>query len=73
MRIYLDENVMPSFEDGKLVFLEKEIELGDWTESRKKTIDVPLSKVFKDDVPFNNRPCRIMVHCLRILSSRTVA
>ena len=46
MRIYLDENVMPSFEDGKLVFLEKEIELGDWTESRKKTIDVPISKVF---------------------------
>lgn len=57
MRIYLDENVYPSLQDDKLVFFEKEIELGDWKEGRKKTVDVPMSNVPLDFNVFNKPDC----------------
>jgi hypothetical protein len=47
MRIYLDEDILPTFEDSHLVFWERGIELGDYKESRKVSVDVPLSKVCK--------------------------
>ena len=45
MRIYLSENIFPSFDDDKLVFWEKGIEWGDWKDKRKATIEVPISEV----------------------------
>src|SRR3982074_2777003 len=45
MRIYLGENIFPSFEDDKLVFSEREIEFGDWKDTRKTTVNVPISEV----------------------------
>jgi hypothetical protein len=45
MRIYLGENVFPSLNDDKLVFSEEGIEFGDWKDSRKATINVPISEV----------------------------
>jgi hypothetical protein len=45
MRIYLSENVFPSLTNDKLVFWEKGIELGDWKDTRKASINVPMSDV----------------------------
>ena len=45
MRVYLGEDLFPTFEDDKLVFKETGIELGDWKEHRKASVNVPLSTV----------------------------
>lgn len=45
MRIYVGENIFPSFDDDKLVFSENEIEFGDWKDTRKTTVNVPISEV----------------------------
>ena len=37
--------MFPTFEEDKLVFKEKGIELGDWNMNRKASVDVPISKV----------------------------
>jgi hypothetical protein len=53
MRIYLNEDIFPTFDDENLVFWERGIELGDYQESRKTSVDVPISKV-----------CRYSIHLL---------
>ena len=45
LRIYLGEDLFPTFEEDKLVFKETGIELGDWKENRKASVNVPLSAV----------------------------
>jgi hypothetical protein len=45
MRIYLGESIFPSFDDDNLVFSENEIEFGDWKDTRKTTVNVPMSEV----------------------------
>lgn len=45
MRIYLSENIFPSFTDDKLVFSEKDIEFGNWNDNRKASVNVPISDV----------------------------
>ena len=45
MRIYLGESIFPSFDDDNLVFAENEIEFGDWKDTRKTTVNVPISEV----------------------------
>ena len=45
MRIYLAEVLYPTFNQDNLVLWEQGIELGDWKEDRKKTIEVPISEV----------------------------
>ena len=50
MRIYLGEEIYPSFEPSNLVFFEKGIELGDWKEDRKVSVDVPISSVSRLEV-----------------------
>jgi len=37
--------LFPTFEEDKLVFKETGIELGDWKENRKASVNVPLSTV----------------------------
>jgi hypothetical protein len=44
MRIYLGESAFPSPNDDKLVFWEQGIQLGDWKDNRKASINVPLSE-----------------------------
>jgi hypothetical protein len=47
MRIYLAEDRHPTFNQDNLVLWEEGIELGDWKEDRKKTIEVPISEVIR--------------------------
>jgi hypothetical protein len=69
MRIYLGENIRPLFEEDSLVFEEHGIEFGDWTDTRKASIEVPISEVsfcMNEHGTKLCRMCNIMDLCMHI-------
>lgn len=53
MRIYLDEGPFATFDENKLVFLQKGLELGDWKDNRKLSLEIPISEVPFPQPQFN--------------------
>jgi hypothetical protein len=71
MRIYLNEDIFPTFDDENLIFWERGIELGDYQESRKTSVDVPISKACsRSTYLLPSRKFKIMVLYSHISSFR---